>query len=77
MPTDATTLKFNSMVHLPGGEFHMGTNNPKTISDGEAPARKVRLNAFYMDQYEVSNHDFGIFVDGTGYVTEVSQFPHI
>ncbi|XP_046853995.1 formylglycine-generating enzyme-like isoform X2 [Xenia sp. Carnegie-2017] len=62
------------MVHLPGGEFHMGTNNPKTISDGEAPARKVKLNAFYMDQYEVSNHDFGIFVDGTSYVTEAEVF---
>lgn len=65
-------LKYGSMVHLQGGEFLMGTNSPKIISDGEGPARQIQLNAFYMDQHEVCNHDFELFVNKTGYVTEVS-----
>jgi formylglycine-generating enzyme required for sulfatase activity len=64
-------LKYELMVHLDGGEFFMGTNNPKIVSDGEGPARTVKLSAFYMDQFEVCNHDFGMFVNKTGYVTEV------
>ena len=67
-------LKYGLMVHLDGGEFFMGTNNPKIVSDGEGPARRVKLSAFYMDQYEVSNHDFGVFVNKTGYVTEAEKF---
>ena len=66
-------LKYGAMVLLQGGEFFMGTNNPKIVSDGEGPARVVRLNSFYMDQYEVCNHDFNVFVNKTGYVTEVSK----
>ena len=65
-------LKYGLMVHLGGGEFLIGTNNPKIVSDGEGPARRVKLSAFYMDQYEVCNHDFEVFVNNTGYVTEVS-----
>ena len=66
-------LKYDSMVLLRGGEFFLGTNNPKTPSDGEGPARKVKLNAFYLDKYEVCNHDFDMFVNKTGYVTEVTM----
>ena len=65
-------LQYGLMVLLQGGEFVMGTNNPKIVSDGEGPARRVKLNAFYMDQYEVCNHDFEMFVNKTGYITEVS-----
>ena len=67
-------LKYSSMVLLKGQTFLMGTDSPKIVSDGEGPARTVQLAAFYMDQYEVSNHDFEIFVNKTGYVTEVSEF---
>lgn len=62
------------MVLLPGGNFTMGTNNPKIVSDGEGPAREVKLNAFYMDQHEVSNHDFDTFVNATEYITEAEIF---
>ncbi|XP_028397429.1 formylglycine-generating enzyme-like [Dendronephthya gigantea] len=67
-------LKYSSMVLLKGETFLMGTDNPKIVSDGEGPARAVKLGAFHMDQYEVSNHDFGIFVNKTGYVTEAEKF---
>lgn len=68
---EANGIKYGSMVLLPGGDFTMGTNNPKIVSDGEGPAREVKLSPFYMDQYEVSNHNFQAFVNATEYITEV------
>lgn len=59
------------MVPIPAGVFTMGTDDPQIKQDGEAPARRVTLDAFYMDAYEVSNSDFERFVNATGYVTEV------
>ncbi|NXD05975.1 SUMF1 enzyme, partial [Nothocercus nigrocapillus] len=62
------------MVTVPGGVFTMGTDEPEIPQDGEGPARRVHVNTFYMDQYEVSNEDFEIFVNSTGYVTEAEKF---
>lgn len=61
------------MVAIPGGVFTMGTDEPEIHQDGEAPARRVHVNSFYMDQYEVSNEEFERFVNSTGYVTEVRR----
>uniref|UniRef100_A0A8D0EKQ5 Sulfatase modifying factor 1 n=1 Tax=Strix occidentalis caurina TaxID=311401 RepID=A0A8D0EKQ5_STROC len=63
------------MVAIPGGAFTMGTDEPEIQQDGEWPARRVHVNNFYMDQYEVSNEEFERFVNSTGYVTEVTAFP--
>lgn len=60
------------MVPVPAGVFTMGTDDPQIKQDGEAPARRVALDAFYMDAYEVSNADFEKFVNATGYLTEVT-----
>lgn len=49
----------------------MGTDDPQIKQDGEAPARRVAIDAFYMDAYEVSNAEFEKFVNSTGYLTEV------
>lgn len=49
----------------------MGTDDPQIKQDGEAPARRVAIDAFYMDVYEVSNAEFEKFVNSTGYLTEV------
>ncbi|KAM5315230.1 formylglycine-generating enzyme isoform 3-T3 [Glossophaga mutica] len=62
------------MVPVPGGVFTMGTDDPQIKQDGEAPARRVTLDAFYMDAYEVSNSDFEKFVNATGYLTEAEKF---
>ncbi len=62
----------NQMVYVEGGTFQMGTPNPILIPDGEGPPRKVTVNSFYMDVYEVTNAEFEVFVNSTGYVTEVS-----
>lgn len=51
----------------------MGTDEPEIQQDGEWPARRVHVNSFYMDQYEVSNQEFERFVNSTGYLTEVRR----
>ena len=61
----------NEMVMIPAGSFIMGTNKPIFVADGEGPERKVTLSEFYLDKYEVSNAEFELFVNATGYVTEV------
>uniref|UniRef100_A0A8D2IIW1 Sulfatase modifying factor 1 n=1 Tax=Urocitellus parryii TaxID=9999 RepID=A0A8D2IIW1_UROPR len=63
------------MVPIPAGVFTMGTDDPQIKQDGEAPARRVTVDAFYMDAYEVSNAEFEKFVNSTGYLTEVDAFP--
>ncbi|KAM8758146.1 formylglycine-generating enzyme [Rhynchonycteris naso] len=62
------------MVLIPAGVFTMGTDDPQIKQDGEAPARRVTLDAFYMDAYEVSNADFEKFVNSTSYLTEAEKF---
>ena len=64
----------NQMTYIPQGSFQMGSNNPIIIPDGEGPARKVSLSGFWMDIHEVSNAEFELFVNSTGYVTEVIIF---
>lgn len=63
-----------NMVRIEGGEYFIGTNDPVFVIDGEGPRRKVNLAPFYMDQHEVSNENFGKFVDSTGYITEAEKF---
>lgn len=64
-------LTLNPMVLIPGGVFGMGTNKPIFKADREGPARNVSIQQFYLDQHEVSNKEFQLFVHATGYVTEV------
>jgi formylglycine-generating enzyme required for sulfatase activity len=53
----------------------MGTNSREGYSaDGEGPARRVRLNPFWIDPTAVSNTRFSAFVNATGYVTEAERF---
>uniref|UniRef100_E9Q0Z7 Sulfatase modifying factor 1 n=1 Tax=Mus musculus TaxID=10090 RepID=E9Q0Z7_MOUSE len=68
-------LALTKMVPIPAGVFTMGTDDPQIRQDGEAPARRVTVDGFYMDAYEVSNADFEKFVNSTGYLTEVDAFP--
>lgn len=66
----------NQMAFIEGGVFSMGTDKPFLPLDGEAPARTVRVDSFYADVHEVSNAEFEIFVNSTGYVTEVRCDQH-
>ena len=44
------------------------------VADDEMPARPVKLKSFYLDVHEVSNLEFELFVNTTGYVTEAEIF---
>jgi len=54
------------MVLIPAGEFVMGTDAQGANPD-QRPAHKVYLDAFYMDQHEVTNAQFEEFILGGGY----------
>ena len=53
----------------------MGTDYPYGFAaDGEGPVRPVKLSAFEIDIYPVTNLDFAAFIDATDYRTEAEQF---
>lgn len=54
-------------VEIPAGLFTMGDDG---TDPNEAPAHGVELPTYYIDQFEVTNADFAIFVEATGYQTE-------
>ncbi len=56
------------MVWIPGGDFQMGTDDPKSMPN-ERPAHSVKLDGFWMDIHPVTNAQFAKFVEATGYVT--------
>lgn len=70
----AISVNHEDMVHLPGGTFLMGTNQPVMLADGEAPERSVAVSPFWLDVHEVSNRQFRDFVRTTGYQTEAETF---
>jgi formylglycine-generating enzyme required for sulfatase activity len=62
------------MIRIPGGEFTMGSEAGNARPD-ERPAHKVKVNAFWLDQTEVTNAEFKRFVEATGYVTTAERVP--
>jgi formylglycine-generating enzyme len=65
---------WDNMAQLPAGVFLMGSEERFAYpDDGEGPVRRVRLSAFRMDPFAVTNADFRRFVDDSGYVTEAER----
>jgi formylglycine-generating enzyme len=62
------------MRWIPGGEFTMGTDDPRGMAN-ERPAHRVRVRGFWMDEHPVTNAAFRRFVDQTGYVTTAERAP--
>jgi len=60
------------MVPLPGGSFRMG--NDTASERDQRPAHTVRLKPFRIDQYQVTNRQFRLFVSETKYVTTAERF---
>jgi len=58
------------MVEIPTGPFTMGDDGS---DPNEAPAHVVDPPTFFMDKFEVTNADFAMFVEATGYQTEGEQ----
>lgn len=70
------------MVFIPGGTFSMGTDRawetlcdmPGTTADA-TPIHRTYIDAFWMDEHEVTNAQFAAFVRATGYVTVAEKTP--
>jgi len=60
------------MIRLPGGRFRMGSDQ---FYPEEAPARRVRVGPFLIDETPVTNADFARFVEATGHVTLAETAP--
>lgn len=54
------------MAWIPGGTYLMGSDSHYPE---EKPAHRVRVDGFWMDRFTVTNRDFALFVEATGYVT--------
>lgn len=64
------------MVWIPGGEFSMGSKDPRgdlcggtEAMEDARPVHRVQVDGFWMDRTEVTNADFARFVAATNYVT--------
>ena len=52
------------MVLIPGGTFPMGNDEGQPV---EAPVHQVRLSTYYIDQHEVTNRQFRMFLHESQY----------
>ncbi|MFQ5612185.1 MAG: formylglycine-generating enzyme family protein [Anaerolineae bacterium] len=55
------------MVEIPAGPFTMGADDSEP---NEGPAHEVDLPAYLIDQFEVTNADFAVFIEDSGYAAE-------
>jgi sulfatase modifying factor 1 len=70
-PSSESTV---GMRWIPPGEFTMGTDDAHGMAN-ERPARRVRVNGFWIDEHTVTNAQFARFVEATGYVTTAERQP--
>lgn len=56
-------------ISLAGGEFMAGIEG-----DLESPLRSARVAPFSIDAFPVTNRDFAVFVEETGWVTDAEKF---
>ncbi|MCL4132892.1 UNVERIFIED_CONTAM: hypothetical protein GTU68_037501 [Idotea baltica] len=60
------------MVYIPEGEYLMGAKSDQASED-EFPRHRVYVEAFYMDEHEVTNAQFKLFTDATNYKTSTPK----
>ncbi|HEV8591257.1 MAG TPA: SUMF1/EgtB/PvdO family nonheme iron enzyme, partial [Pyrinomonadaceae bacterium] len=63
--------KADGMVLIPGGAFHMGTDDGMPF---EAPVHDVLVKSFWIDKHEVTVSEFARFIEATNYVTDAEIF---
>lgn len=75
LPSGVDEGSQRARVHLPGGQFVMGSEDADVNpGDGEGPLRRVDVAPFAVDVCAVSSADFAAFVTATGYVSEAEEF---
>ena len=72
----------SAMAWVPGGEFSMGSEDPRALRDGGSesmadarPIHRVLIDGFWMDKTDVTNEEFERFVKATGYITVAEKKP--
>src|SRR3954465_15432880 len=72
--TSARDAAHATLITLPATTFLMGNVDEHAIpSDGEAPVRRVTVDAHAMDAHAVTTQRFADFVAATGYATTAEQ----
>ena len=78
-PTRVSPVDGKEMALVPAGEFIMGTDRTdpenshlkigtvKPLFRDQQPERKIHLDAFYIDKYEVTNREYQKFLQDTQY----------
>jgi len=56
----------STLVYVPAGEFLMGSEGDPDAHDDELPQHAVYLDAFWIDQTEVTNAQFSAFLNQQG-----------
>ena len=67
---DSSSTK--GMIKLKGGDFMMGGNSSQARQD-EFPRHKETIKPIWVDETEVTNAQFRLFVEETGYVTTAER----
>lgn len=67
-------VSHKGMKLIPAGIFTMGATDNEGRPD-EYPAREVKMKSFWIDESEVTNAQFAVFVKATGYLTQAEQKP--
>lgn len=62
------------MVWITGGAFEMGGDGDQALDD-ELPKHPVKVDGFWMDETEVTNAQFALFVQATEYITTAEKAP--
>ena len=60
-PDPSNPVALEGMVPIPAGEFQMGGTDPEALNH-EQPVHTVYLDAFFMDEHEVTNLEYQTFV---------------
>src|ERR1700733_14982370 len=66
MPETPDGPPLTGMAWIPGGLFRMGSED---FYPEERPVHEVSVDGFWMDCHEVTNEQFALFVEATGYKT--------
>ncbi len=85
--SDSKYERKDGMIKIPGGTTTMGSEGSFDTPYGhkefpeEAPVRKIEVTGFWIDETEVTNDQFAVFVKATGYITyaerdaDIKDFP--
>jgi sulfatase modifying factor 1 len=71
---DTISVNHNEMIWIEGAEFMMGATDEEGKQD-EYPSHKVKVDGFWMDEHEVTNDQFALFIKETGYITTAERKP--